>query len=103
MLLEVEILVRVRRLPVNAYLRGSIIHYIIIIIFIIYKAQYPKMLKALYNKIKSYLLCVKTNINNNKYNCKIYFQIKTNVETLNYSLYTITYYIQLTTMSKINK
>ena len=33
------------------------------------------MLKALYNKIKSYLLCVKTNINN-KYNCKIYFQIK---------------------------
>ena len=76
---------------------------IIIIIFIIYKAQYPKMLKALYNKIKSYLLCVKTNINNNKYNCKIYFQIKTNVETLNYSLYTIKYYIQLTTMSKINK
>ena len=74
---------------------------IIIIIFIIYKAQYPKMLKALYNKIKSYLLCVKTNIN--KYNCKIYFQIKTNVETLNYSLYTIKYYIQLTTMSKINK
>ena len=52
------------------------------------------MLKALYNKI--YLLCVKTNINNNKYNCKIYFQIKTNVETLNYSLYTIKYYIQLT-------
>ena len=47
------------------------------------------MLKALYNKIKSYLLCVKTNINNNKYNCKIYFKIKTNVETLNYSLYTI--------------
>ena len=47
------------------------------------------MLKALYNKIKSYLLFVKTNINNNKYNCKIYFQIKTNVETLNYSLYTI--------------
>ena len=41
---------------------------IIIIIFIIYKAQYPKMLKALYNKIKSYLLFVKTNINNNKYN-----------------------------------
>ena len=76
---------------------------IIIIIFIIYKAQYPKMLKALYNKIKSYLLCVKTNINNNKYNCKIYFQIKTNVETLNYSFYTIKYYIQLTTMSKINK
>ena len=34
------------------------------------------MLKALYNKIKSYLLCVKSNINNNKYNCKIYFQIK---------------------------
>ena len=31
---------------------------IIIIIFIIYKAQYPNMLKALYNKIKSYLLCV---------------------------------------------
>ena len=29
------------------------------------------MLKALYNKIKSYLLCVKTNINNNKYNCKV--------------------------------
>ena len=76
---------------------------IIIIIFIIYKAQYPKMLKALYNKIKSYLLCVKTSINNNKYNCKIYFQIKTNVETLNYSLYAIKYYIQLTTMSKINK
>ena len=49
---------------------------IIIIIFIIYKAQYPNMLKALYNKIKSYLLCVKSNINNNKYNCKIYFQIK---------------------------
>ena len=47
------------------------------------------MLKALYNKIKSYLLCVKTNINNKKYNCKIYFQIKTNVETL------IIHYIQL--------
>ena len=28
------------------------------------------MLKALYNKIQSYLLCVKTNIINNKYNCK---------------------------------
>ena len=54
------------------------------------------MLKALYNKIKSYLLCVKTNINNIKYNCKIYFQTKTNVETLNYSLYTIKYYIQYT-------
>ena len=26
------------------------------------------MLTALYNKIKSYLLCVETNINNNKYN-----------------------------------
>ena len=49
---------------------------IIIIIFIIYKAQYPNILKALYNKIKSYLLRVKTNINNNKYNCKINFQIK---------------------------
>ena len=47
----------------------NIIH--VIIILIIYKAQYPNMLKALYNKIKSYLLCVKTNINNNKYNCKI--------------------------------
>ena len=34
------------------------------------------MLKALYNKIQSYLLCVKTNINNNKYNFKINFQIK---------------------------
>ena len=34
------------------------------------------MLKALYNNIKSYLLCVKTNVNNNKYNCKINFQIK---------------------------
>ena len=32
------------------------------------------MLKALYNKIKSYLLRIKTNIN--KYNCKINFQIK---------------------------
>ena len=29
------------------------------------------MLKALYNKIKSYLLFVKTNINNNKYNCSL--------------------------------
>ena len=89
--------------PTIGSVSGSryIIIIIIIIIFIIYKAQYPKMLKALYNKI--YLLCVKTNINNNKYNCKIYFQIKTNVETLNYSLYTIKYYIQLTTMTKINK
>ena len=34
------------------------------------------MLKALYKKIKSYLLCVKTNINNNIYNCKINVQIK---------------------------
>ena len=54
-------------------------YYLIIIIFIIYKAQYPNMLKALYNKIKSYLLCVKTNNNNNnnnKYNCKINFQKK---------------------------
>ena len=49
---------------------------IILTIFIIYKAQYPNILKALYNKIKSYLLSVKTNINNNKYNCKINFQIK---------------------------
>ena len=40
---------------------------IIIIIFIIYKVQYPNMPKALYNKIKNYLVCVKTNINNNKY------------------------------------
>ena len=49
-----------------------------IIIIFIYKAQYPNMLKALYNKIESYLLCIKTNIfiNNNKYNCKIYFQKK---------------------------
>ena len=47
----------------------------IIIIFIIYKVQYPNMLKALYNKIQNYLLYVKTNINNNKYNCKINFQI----------------------------
>ena len=47
-----------------------------LIIFIIYKAQYPNILKVLYNKIKSYLLRVKTNINNNKYNCKINFQIK---------------------------
>ena len=46
------------------------------IIFIIYKAQYPNMLKALYNKMKSNVLRVKTNINNNKYNCKINFQIK---------------------------
>ena len=23
-----------------------------------------------------YKVCIKTNINNNKYNCKIYFQIK---------------------------
>ena len=56
---------------------------IIIIIFIIYKAQYPNMFKALYNKIQNYLLCVKTYINYNKYNWKINFQIK-NVETLNY-------------------
>ena len=35
---------------------------IIIIIFIIYKAQYPNMLKALYNKIYSYL-----NNNNNNF------------------------------------
>ena len=34
------------------------------------------MLKALYNKINIYLLCVKTNITTNKYNCKINFQIK---------------------------
>ena len=74
---------------ITSYSPVLIIFNILFIIFIIYKAQYPKMLKALYNKIKSYLLFVKTNINNNKYNCKIYFQIKTNVETLNYSLYTI--------------
>ena len=49
---------------------------IIIIVIIIYKAPYPNMLKAVYNKIKKHLLCVKTNINNNKYNCKIYFQMK---------------------------
>ena len=41
------------------------------------------MFKVLNRKIQSYLLCVKTNITNNKYNCKINFQIK-NVETLNY-------------------
>ena len=49
-----------------------------IIIIFIYIAQYPNMLSSLYNKIESYLLCIKTNIfiNHNKYNCKIYFQIK---------------------------
>ena len=34
------------------------------------------MLKVLYNKIKSYLLRVKTYIIYNYYNCKINFQIK---------------------------
>ena len=65
-----KLLVCISCIPKTEYLK-------IIIIFIIYKAQYPNMLKALYNKIKSNLLCAKTNINNNnKYNCKINFQIK---------------------------
>ena len=74
----------------------------VIIIFIIYKVQYPNMLKVLYNKIYSYLLRVKTNINNNKYNCKIYFQnFFRNVKLFILKLL-IKYYIELTTMSKIN-
>ena len=62
------------------------------------------MFKALYNKIYSYLLCVKTNINNNKYNCKINFQINKcrNVKLFILKLL-IKYCIELTTMSKINQ
>ena len=67
---------RTRRDGAGCEGEGIMIIIITIIIFIIYKAQYPNMLKVLYNKIERYLLCVKSNINHNKYNCKIYFQIK---------------------------
>ena len=58
------------------------------------------MLKVLYNKILNYLLCVKININNNKYNCKLTKKCRNVIFLL--KLFNKNY-IELMMMNKINK